>query len=135
MKGFDILKYYIRRGDVYWIDLGTPVGSEQGYERPCVVVQNNVGNYKSKTTIVVPTTTKSEEKHHVMHVYFCMNGVNNIALTEQIRVISEDRFMIDKYGRPKYICSLSKKTMNSIDKAIGMSIGIIPLPPKSMKKN
>jgi hypothetical protein len=34
----------IRQGDLYWIDLDAPHGSEPGYRHPHIVVQNNVFN-------------------------------------------------------------------------------------------
>ncbi len=34
----------LQQGDLYWIDLGEPIGSEPGYLRPHVVVQNDVMN-------------------------------------------------------------------------------------------
>ena len=34
----------IRQGDVYWINLDEPRGSEPGYRHPHVVVQNNLFN-------------------------------------------------------------------------------------------
>lgn len=43
----------INQGDVFWIDLGEPEGSEPGYERPCVVIQNNVFNASRLHTVIV----------------------------------------------------------------------------------
>ena len=34
----------IKRGDIYYADLGKVVGSEQFGLRPVVIVQNNIGN-------------------------------------------------------------------------------------------
>lgn len=39
----------IRRGEIYIADLDPVVGSEQGGERPVLVIQNNVGNTHSPT--------------------------------------------------------------------------------------
>ena len=43
----------IQQGDLYWIDLGEPDGSEPGYRHPHVVVQNNVFNQSRINTVVV----------------------------------------------------------------------------------
>lgn len=43
----------IHQGEIYWIDLGTPRGSEPGYRHPFVVVQNNAFNRSKIKTIVV----------------------------------------------------------------------------------
>ncbi len=47
----------MRRGEVWWVDYGTPVGSEAGYRRPAVIVQADALN-KSQlgTVLLVPLT-------------------------------------------------------------------------------
>jgi len=49
----------IKQGDVYWIDLGEPAGSEPGYRHPHVVVQNNVFNHSKINTVVVCALTSN----------------------------------------------------------------------------
>ena len=52
-----------RRGDLYFANLGVPVGSKQGGVRPVVVLQNDVGNYYYAPTITIaPLTSKIEKK-------------------------------------------------------------------------
>ena len=43
----------INQGDLYWIDLREPTGSEPGYLHPHVVVQNNIFNQSKINTVVV----------------------------------------------------------------------------------
>jgi len=43
----------IQQGDIYWIDLPQPSGSESDYLRPYVVIQNDVFNYSRIRTVVV----------------------------------------------------------------------------------
>jgi mRNA interferase MazF len=31
----------IQQGDIYWVDLGEPIGSSPGFRHPHVVVQND----------------------------------------------------------------------------------------------
>lgn len=48
----------IRRGDLYWFDFGVPRGSEPGFRRPVVVVQNDIANQSAiRTTLVCILTT------------------------------------------------------------------------------
>ena len=49
----------IKRGEVYYVDLSPVVGSEQGGRRPCLVVQNDVGNKFSPCTIVAIITSRT----------------------------------------------------------------------------
>jgi len=43
----------IEQGDLYWIDLPEPIGSEPGFRRPCVVVQNDAYNSTYLKTVVI----------------------------------------------------------------------------------
>ena len=43
-----------KRGEIWWIDLKPVVGSESDKERPCLVLQNDIGNQNGSTTMVAP---------------------------------------------------------------------------------
>mgnify|MGYP001086781526 CR=1 FL=1 len=46
------------QGEIWWADLGEPVGSEPGFRRPVLVVQCNAFNHSRLATIVcVPLTS------------------------------------------------------------------------------
>lgn len=40
-------KWTVKRGEVYFVDLGENIGSEENNIRPCVVLQSNAYNFKS----------------------------------------------------------------------------------------
>jgi mRNA interferase MazF len=46
----------VRRGEIYWVEFDPVKGSEQSVLRPALVVQNDVGNRYSPTTVVVAIT-------------------------------------------------------------------------------
>ncbi|MFM7582610.1 MAG: type II toxin-antitoxin system PemK/MazF family toxin [Caldilinea sp.] len=46
----------VRRGEIYWVEFGPVKGSEQGGLRPALVVQNDIGNRHSSTTVMVAIT-------------------------------------------------------------------------------
>ena len=46
----------IARGEIYWVEFDPVKGSEQGGRRPALVVQNDVGNRFSPTTVVAAIT-------------------------------------------------------------------------------
>ena len=52
----------VRRGDVYLADLDPAIGCEQGGIRPVLVLQNDIGNLYSPTTIVAAVTAKQTKK-------------------------------------------------------------------------
>ena len=85
-----------RRGDVVKVDLEPTRGREQqGASRPCVIVQNDIGNKNSDTTIIIPVTD-ARGKEVYPHQAFIPEGgggltKDSIAKCEQIRVIDSAR--------------------------------------------
>lgn len=49
----------IKQGDIFWVDLGVPKGSESGYRHPHVVIQNNLFNQSRINTVVVCALTSN----------------------------------------------------------------------------
>ena len=49
----------IRQGELYWLDVGEPLGSAPGYRRPFVVIQNDVFNRSPINTVVVCALTSN----------------------------------------------------------------------------
>ena len=92
-----------RRFDIVMVDFGTnTIGSEQGYTRPALIIQNNQGNYCSSCTIVMPFTHILKGLHIPTHTLIKKNRenglkVDSMLLGEQMRVISEQR-IIKKIG-------------------------------------
>jgi len=43
----------IKQGEIFWVDLAEPRGSEPGYRHPHIVIQNNLFNASRINTIVV----------------------------------------------------------------------------------
>ena len=58
----------IKRGEIYFAQLNPVVGSEQGGIRPVLVVQNDVGNQYSPTTIVLAITSQINKAKLPTHV-------------------------------------------------------------------
>ncbi|MCI6157575.1 type II toxin-antitoxin system PemK/MazF family toxin [Peptoniphilaceae bacterium SGI.137] len=110
----------VKRGDIFFADLSPVIGSEQGGVRPVVVIQNNVGNQYSPTTIVAPMTSQLTRHRLPTHVRVKSDkGLpkDSVILMEQIRTIDKKR-LLEKIG------SFGASMMNDIDAAIRISIGL-----------
>jgi len=123
-------KIIVRRAEVYWSDLQGSQGSEQGGERPVLIIQNDVGNTYSPTTIVAVITSQLTKAKLPVHVEL-QKEINNmpqdsVILFEQIRTLDKRRLK-DK------ICELDELMMKKIDKAIGTSLGIKVAEPEQEK--
>lgn len=87
----------IIRGNIIMVDFGKQKGSVQSGMRPAVVIQNNVGNAHSTTTIVAPITGK-QKKDLPTHLsllsknYKCLR-CDSTLLGEQILTISKTQII------------------------------------------
>lgn len=87
----------VKRYDIVQADLSGTVGSEQGGIRPVLIIQNDIGNLHSSTTIVIPFSTKTfknpNQPTHTLIKRSADTGLkeDSILLGEQIRVISHQR--------------------------------------------
>lgn len=114
----------IRRGDIVIVELDPTRGSEQrGSNRPCVVVQNDVGNQYSPTTIVAPLTTQYDPED--VYPFEVEVKASNTALDRdsvvdlsQLRVVDIDERVTKNVG------SLPTETMAAVDEAIEVSLGL-----------
>lgn len=82
----------IRRGDIYYADLGSGVGSEQGGIRPVLIVQNNMGNRHAPTVIIAPLTSQIKSNNQPTHVHLstqCGLKTKSVVLTEHIRTVDK----------------------------------------------
>lgn len=106
----------VKRGEIYYCDLSPTVGSEQGGIRPVLIVQNNVGNKFSPTTIVVPITSKLTKANIPTHVEIPLEK-DSIAMLEQIKVI-------DKCRLREKISVADDKLLKKIDAALKVAIDV-----------
>lgn len=111
----------VSRGDIYYADLSPVVGSEQGGTRPVLVVQNNVGNKYSPTVIIAAITSQLSKAKLPTHIELSRERYNlqkdSVVLLEQIRTLDKKRLK-EKIG------SIDKLTMQQVDIAIMISLGI-----------
>lgn len=110
------------RGMVVEVSLDPVVGHEQGRSRPCIVVQNDVGNRFSSTTIIVPLTAATQIKSPSPIYVMVKKGdggtmKDSYALCDQIRTVDQQRFKA-LYG------TLSPETVARIDAALLISLGL-----------
>lgn len=88
-----------KRFDIVLVDFGNEnIGSEQGGLRPAVIIQNDIGNYFSTTTIVLPITSRLKSLNMPTHALLSKDETkglleDSMILGEAIRQISENRII------------------------------------------
>lgn len=121
-KAFPACVRSVKRGDVYYADFGSvedAVGHELAKKRPVLIIQNNLGNKKSTTTICLCLSTKC--KYGLpYHVHFSdLNIVNRESdiCAEQIKTIDQCRL-------EQFLGNVGCAVMEQVDKALVISLGI-----------
>jgi mRNA interferase MazF len=102
----------INQGDIYWIELEEPEGSEPGYKHPHVIVQNNLFNgSKIKTVLVCPLTTNLK----------LASSPGNVSLDKKESCLPKESvvnvsqvFTVDKTQLDEYVGTLSSKRITEI---------------------
>lgn len=96
----------IKRGEIWWAELGAPKGSQPGYKRPVLIVQTNEFNASRINTIIVLALTTNTalalapgnvlirpresglKKVSVINVSQ-MITINKDVLSERVKVVSD----------------------------------------------
>lgn len=107
----------IRRGQIYYADLSPVVGSEQGGLRPVLIIQNDIGNSHAPTVIAAAITSRFSKANLPTHINIKGLARDSMVLLEQIRTI-------DKRRLKNYMGEVDTETMEQINKAIKISLGV-----------
>ena len=132
LKNYEVIFPHVKRGEVYLCDFGNNLyGHEQIGLRPAIVIQNDVGNFYSPNTIVIPCTSSVKNKLLPTHYEFEFSSKNikivpggswlynkkNTVLAEQIRTIDKARLR-ECFG------IMTSEFMDELQKIIDISLGI-----------
>ena len=86
-----------KRGEIYLVALDPVQGSEEGKTRPAVIIQNDLGNQFSQTTVVVPVTSRLPERRYPHEIFIngaeCGLNKDGTILLAQIRCLDKSRIL------------------------------------------
>ena len=112
----------VKRGDIHYANLDPVVGRETGKTRPVLVIQNDIGNMYSPTTIVAVLTEYSEKKASYPICVAIKKGCglkkDSVVNLSQIRTIDKKRLVTPKLG------ILPKDSMKKVDDALKNSLAL-----------
>ncbi len=112
------------RGDIYLVNFDPTVGSEIKKTRPALVIQNDIANQYSPITIVAAITSKFDEPPYPTEVILEPQEsglpLRSAALLNQIRSVDRQRLV-------KHLGRADAETMQRIDAAIQISLGLVRL--------
>ena len=102
----------IRQGDIFWINLKEPSGSEPGYRHPHVVIQNNLFNRSRINTVLVCVLSSNLKRSTAPGNVLLEPGEAN--LPKQSVVVVSQVFTVDKGHLGDLIGTLTKARVRQI---------------------
>jgi mRNA interferase MazF len=113
----------VKRGQIWFADLGEREGSEQRGVRPVLIIQNDVGNLHSPTVIAASITT-APKRYMPTHLLILktMSGLrkNSLVLFEQIHTVDKSKLL-------EFAGILTEERMQEADDLIKLSLGLATL--------
>jgi len=106
----------INQGDIYWIELEEPTGSEPGYSHPHVVVQNNVFNASRINTVIVCALTSNRKRAEAPGNVLLEKGEAH--LPKESVVLVSQIFTVGKSQLGEFIGTLSELRVKQIIEGI-----------------
>jgi mRNA interferase MazF len=102
----------INQGDIFWVDLKEPSGSEPGYRHPHVVVQNNLFNKSRINTTVVCALTSKLKRAEVPGNVLLSKGEANLPKKSVVNI--SQIFTVNKSDLSEKIGSLTRDRLNQV---------------------
>jgi len=112
----------IQRGEIWWAELDEPRGSEPGYRRPVLVVQNDAFNRSRITTIIAVVLTSNlqllDAPGNVL-VPARASGLkkDSVANVSQIAKVDRDR-LVRRVGR------IETALMRDVDQGLRLALAL-----------
>ena len=110
----------IKQGDVFWINLNEPLGSEPGYRHPCVVVQSNAFNRSRIKTVVICLLTSNLKRAESPGNILLSKGEANLPKSSVVNV--SQIFTVDRSKLIEKIGTLSSERIHQIFDGIKLLI-------------
>jgi mRNA interferase MazF len=111
----------ISQGDVYWAELGEPVGSGPGFRRPVVIVQGDALNRTAlATTVCVPLTGNTGWARAPGNVWLSVRdtGLPRDSVANPSQIVALDRELLREH-----VGKLSKSKLEAVLAGIDIVLG------------
>ena len=112
----------IRRGEIWYADLGKPRGSEPGYIRPVLVMQeNHFNDSRLATVIVLAMTSNLNHAQYPGNVQILKadSGLPKDSVVNVSQIATIDKAMLDAR-----VSALPQSSMHQIEDGLSMVLGL-----------
>ncbi len=112
------------RGEVYLVNFNPTIGAEIRKTHPTLIIQNNIANRHSPITIVAAITSAFDESLYPTEVRIRPPEAG--LATESVVLLNQVR-SIDKLRLVRRLGILSDASMEQVDRALLVSLGLVKL--------
>ena len=116
----------IRRGDIYWLDLGKPEGAEHGFRRPVIVTQSNLFNDTTVQTVIVCVLSSNLSYAHFPGNVIVQpeeSGLPRDSVVNVTQLVTIDRSRLNDRD---YCGTVSASVMSVIHEGIRLIFSLVP---------
>lgn len=113
----------VRRGEIWWANLARPRGSEPGFHRPVVILQDDAINRSAINTVVVAILTTNldlAEAHGNVYLTRDESGLPKDSVANLTQLIT-----LDKQHLVKRVHKLSGLSMKYVDNGLKLVLSLI----------
>ncbi len=121
VEGVRATRQHIEQGDIFWIELDAPFGSEPGGRRPYVVVQNNIFNFSRINTVVVCAITSNQKQALAPGNVVLNRGEANLPRQSVVNI--SQVVTLDKQVLSEKVGTLSTRRVQEIFSGLQMLLG------------
>jgi mRNA interferase MazF len=111
-----------QRGEIWWADLGEPRGSQPGYRRPVLVVQDNHFNRSRLATVVVLSLTSNLRFQNIPGNLLLSQGDSGLGKDSVINITQLTT--IDKAWLDEFVAALPQSVMAQVDANLSLVLGL-----------
>jgi mRNA interferase MazF len=111
----------VLRGEIHWVDLSPVQGSEQGGLRPVLVLQHDILNVRSSTTIGLAITSRPQRQGYPLTIKL-ESGEGGLPQPSWIKVTQIRTLALTRF-RGK-VGALSKAYLSQVESALVEVLGI-----------
>ena len=112
----------MQRGDIYWASLRPPAGSEPGYRRPVLIVQDDDFNKSRIKTVVVAVLTTNLRLRAAPGNVFLTKRATRLVKDSVVNV--SQVVTLDKSFLTEQISTISRNKMSDVDDGLRLVLNL-----------
>ncbi len=112
----------MKRGEIWYVDLGEPKGAAPGFRRPVVIVQDDLLNDSRLSTVMVaPVTSNLQRALALGNVKLVTkaSGLKQVSVILVCQVMTVDKSLFDER-----VGTLSKRQLQELDSGLRLVLSL-----------